>query len=297
MSDLDERQDHLVRLLAPRYQVPQSVGEPTGPVAQSLLTGIMHTAPAEAEASAVRRRPLFTWRRLAFGVPVAAALAAVALSVTAALPPSGPGGPTAAQAGALEIAQQDGYVVVKILDPVADPQRYRAELARHGLDIELTLAPAEPDQVGKIIFLEVGDSGAGPKLEVVEAPGRCAANGNCAVGLRVPANFPSYAHIVIGRTPRPGEQVTGDAPVLSQAEKDRLRALVGKTVAEARTALAALGMTIEYRVGGDSHAATADQVPGTWVVFDVAPLTMHSVALWSSPTGTPASPAPASIGQ
>jgi hypothetical protein len=40
--------------------------------------------------------------------------------------------------------------------------------------------------VGRVIFGELGDTGDGPTIKVIEAPGNCSANGNCSVGLRVP---------------------------------------------------------------------------------------------------------------
>jgi hypothetical protein len=94
------------------------------------------------------------------------------------------------------------------LDPAADPQRYREELAAHGLDIDLWLAAAGPESVGRVVFQEDDIRG----IEPVEAPGNCTANGNCGVGVRVPLSYRGHARIVFGRTPLPGEFVKATRP-------------------------------------------------------------------------------------
>ncbi|GAA2629646.1 hypothetical protein GCM10010399_71930 [Dactylosporangium fulvum] len=207
MTDTDDRQDHLIRLLVPTHHVPPSTQGPSGEAATALLEGILR-----AEAAPTRHGRQVSWfarhRRLAVAVPTVAAAAVLAFGVSAALPTgSGPVGPAPAQA--LQITEDGGYIVIRIKDPVADPRRYREELARHHLDIDLSLAPAAPDHVGRVIFAEVGDIGDGPDLEWIEAPGNCTANGNCSAGIKVPVTFTSYAKIVIGRTALPGEEIEG----------------------------------------------------------------------------------------
>ena len=268
MNDIDE----LVRRLAPRYELPAAAATPD----EELLHRIVGHQPA-------RRASWFSRRRLAFAVPAVAGLAAAVLAVVAFLPASGPVGPAPAQA--LSVAQRDGYLDIRIVDPVADPQRYRDELAKYGLNIELTLAPAAPDQVGRVIFSEYGDTGNGPSIVVIEAPGNCTANGDCSVGIRVPLDFRSYARIVIGRTPKPGEEIEGDAPVLTPQVQQQLHGLVGKRVSDARAQLTAMGWTADYRVGADDHRAEAGEVPGTWYVYQVAPLSGRVAVLWVSENG------------
>lgn len=46
-------------------------------------------------------------------------------------------------------------------------------------------------------------------------------------------------------------------------------------------------ITADYRVGADSHAAEAGQVPGEWYVYDVAPLAGGVIVLWVAETGAP----------
>ncbi|GAB3845970.1 hypothetical protein GCM10029963_25070 [Micromonospora andamanensis] len=219
-------------------------------------------------------------RRLAIAVPTVAAVAALAFGISAVLPGgSGSVGPAPAQADALQITKDDRYINIKIKDPIADPQRYRQELSKYNLNVELTLVPATPDHVGKVIFSEVGDSAGG--LEYIEAPGDCTANGNCSVGIKVPMTFTSYAKIVIGRTAKPGEHIEGGS-----AENDaQARELVGKTVADALKILASKDQAASYRVGWESIEVPAENVPTHWIVYDSAPLSNKVVALWVSVDG------------
>jgi hypothetical protein len=265
--------DRMIQLLSPDLDIPHTAADPTGPAADDLLRRVTST-PAPAH-----RRP---WGvRLAVGGSLVTGLAAAVVAASLWLPESSPTGPAPARAAALQIESGDGYLEIRIQDPAADPQRYREELAARGLDIEISLAAAEPGDVGRVIFQEDDIRG----IEPVEAPGNCTAQGNCGVGVRVPLSYRGHARIVFGRAPLPGESVEGDSPVLTPTQKGQLQALVGKRVSEARRQLRANGQTASYRVGPKSLEAPASQVPGTWIVFDTAPLTGDVVVIWASPDG------------
>ncbi|TDB75681.1 hypothetical protein [Micromonospora sp. KC723] len=300
MTDTDEQHDRLIRLLSPQFTIPPSASEPTGPAADELrrlIMGVPTVSPVTditkqdvqpVNGTNGRRRTWSLRRRLAFAGPALAGLGALAFVVSAVLPASSPVGPTPAQANTLQISQDGGHLDVRILDSVADPQRYKAELARHGLNIDLKLAPATADRTGRVIFMEESS----PGITTIEAPGDCAAGGNCSVGIRVPLNYKGQAVIVFGRTPKPGEAAEGDAPVLDEAQEAKLKALKGKRVSDVRQELTALGQTATYRVGFESRETAADQVPGSWYVYDTAPLANNVVVLWVSVDGK--EPAPGS---
>ncbi|MFG2044010.1 hypothetical protein [Dactylosporangium sp. NPDC048998] len=264
MHDVDEEQDGLIRLLAPTVHVR------TGPD-EAMLRAIMATNDRPARLRGRHRRGLIA-------VAAVAGLAAATFAVLAALPTSAPVGPPAANA--LSITEDAGYLVITIKDPAADPARYQAELRRRGLNITINLAPAQPEEVGKVVFSEVGDGG---ELTYIEDPGHCNANGNCAVGVRVPESFVSYARITFGRAPLPGEEIEAGTPSGGDAKTDALR---GKTVAEVRRITAAQGKTLLYRVGWRSLDAPAEQVPGSWKVYDAAYGTANSIIVWVSEDGT-----------
>ncbi|TDC84109.1 hypothetical protein E1193_06825 [Micromonospora sp. KC606] len=293
MTDTDEQHDRLIRLLSPQFSIPRSASEPTGPAAdelRQLIMGVPTVSPVTeltkqdvqpTKAAGGRHKTWSLRRRLAFAGPALAGLGALAFVVSAVLPESSPVGPTPAQANTLQISQEGAHLDVKILDSVADPQRYKAELARHGLNIDLKLAPATADRVGRIIFLEESS----PGITTIEAPGDCTAGGNCSVGVRVPLDYKGQAVIVFGRTPKTGETVEGDAPVLTEGQEAELKALEGKRVSDARRALTARGQTATYRVGFESREAAADQVPDSWYVYDTEPLANNVVVLWVSADG------------
>lgn len=264
--------EQMVKLMSPDLNIPHTAADPTGPAADDLLRRVMSVPPAP------RRRWI---PRLAIGGSLAAGLAAAVVVGAGWLPASSPGGPGPAQAAALQITAGDKYLEVRILDPDADPQRYREELAARGLDIDLSLAAAEAGSVGRVIFQEEDT----PGITLVEAPGNCTANGNCGVAVRVPLSYRGHARIVFGRTALPGESVEGDAPVLDPGQKSQLDSLVGKRVSEVRRQLARNGQTATYRVGPKSLEAPASEVPGTWIVFDVAPLAGDVVVIWASEDG------------
>lgn len=276
MTEPDYEQDRLIRLLAPVYHVPASAQRASGEAATALMEGIMQDFENTSATPVKRMSWILRHRRLAIAVPTVAAVAAVALAISAALPAgSGPIGP--APAHALQITKDDAYVSIKIKDTLADPERYRKELAKYNLNVELTLAPAAPEQVGRVIFTEEGDSG----LEYIEAPGDCTANGNCSVGIKIPVDFKSYAKIVIGRTPMPGEEIEGGSPEVKAQARD----LVGRTVADALEILASNGQTASYRVGWESIEAPADKVPTDWIVVDAIPMPNKVIALWVTADG------------
>jgi hypothetical protein len=294
MHDVDEQQDDLIRLLAPTVHLR------TGPD-ETLMYGIMATAERPARG---RVRP-----RWLIAVPIVAGLAAAVFAVLAALPSSSPvGGP--APVSALTITENAGYLVITIKDPAADPARYEAELKRRGLDIRINLVPARPENVGKVVFEEVGETG---KLTYIEDPGRCTSNGSCTVGVKVPLDFKSFARITFGRAPLPGEESKdgsgpagpsgsasgGDGEAGGPSGGDaKTDALLGKTVAEVRRTVAAQGKTLLYRFGGQGREVPADEVPDTWKVYDAAYGTGNSIIIWVSPDGVeptrPANPGPSS---
>src|SRR5688572_18414409 len=122
MTDTDEQQDRLIRLLSPDLHLPRSVSQPTGPVADELRQLIMATAESTANeqdtAPAVAGQPRKLWSsrwRLVFAAPIVAGLAAVAFLVSAVLPDSSPVGPAPAQADALRFAESNGYFDITIV--------------------------------------------------------------------------------------------------------------------------------------------------------------------------------------
>ncbi|WP_030456234.1 hypothetical protein [Herbidospora cretacea] len=88
-----------------------------------------------------RRKPLIL-------ITLTAVLAVVLPIVT--LP--SPGAPfILGPAKAVAFADQGDYIDIRIVDPDADPRRYREDFAAHGLRVNLIMEPASPSLVGKVI--------------------------------------------------------------------------------------------------------------------------------------------------
>ena len=274
----DHRIDQLVRELSPDV-APRGADEPTSSTARELRSAIMsepRTAPATGHgptrrlaATEGRRRV----RRMALvGAPVAAGIAAAAI----VLSPSSPTGPRPAEAHALEISTEGDLVVARVSDPEADPARYAAEFAEHGLDVDLRLVPASPSAVGTVVHLDADADVTGSDdrpLEVIEAPGECTSpgGGDCPVGIRIPKDYENRVEIAFGRAAEPGEayEATGGATAPGEA-LDGLD-LTGMRVAEAVAVLEERGQeATQFRAFSPDSPETltpsADEVPGDWYV-------------------------------
>ncbi|GGO62662.1 hypothetical protein [Nonomuraea cavernae] len=209
--------------------------------------------------------PRSWWRRrLLVGLPLAAAMAAAVVAVS-----SGWVGPQRAEAAALSFQREGGYLIVRVQDPVADPERYQEEFRQQGMDIDLELAPTSPDRAGSVLFMEDGDDPAG-RIETIEGPcGELA----CGVAVKVPVGYRAHASIVFGRAARPGEMYEtgqGDEPGAGIG----LPGIDKYTVAEAVAILRARNVPIEYRysfLGSDRpypNGVPADKVDPGWYVHD-----------------------------
>ncbi|TDQ53612.1 hypothetical protein [Actinorugispora endophytica] len=283
----DEGIDRVVGRLAPRVEAPFA-HDPAGPAARELRSMIIRQSKETTMAGNPLRR-----RSLLIGIPVAAGLAGAAVVGTALVSPSSPAGPPAAEADVLAISEDGGYLDVTVNDPVADPVEYAHQFEEYGLDVDLSLVPASPTLVGRIVM-----SDAGGGIEVIEAPGECAATlGGCAIGVRIPLDHPDPVRLVFGRAPAEGEEYRSSGLVTDPGEILEDADLAGMRVSEARDALAERGMRASdyrYQVDfltsdgtpsgvGASRVVAGDEVPGDWYVHDVVGTSDDSVLLFVGP--------------
>jgi hypothetical protein len=233
--------------------------------------------------------------RLLIGVPVAAALAVTGLIVTSLGTPGQhlgpvPLGPPKAQAAVLSFTRDGGYIKVLVRNPLADPKRYRAEFARHHLDISLTLVPASPSVVGTLVEESVSSGTVGDELKAITARGRCVTGGGgnlCPVGVLVPDDFRGSASLVFGRAARPGEQYESTAQADGPGEAMYGLHYQGKTVAAVLAMLARRGVTVpQWRVqrAGQCYVDSRRTVPGNWLVYGAVPWAPRQVLLWAAKT-------------
>jgi hypothetical protein len=260
---------------------------PSTPGAGALLTAI--TAEKRAPVAAQRR----SRRRWAVILPVAAVATAAAVVAIATDTGPSPAHHAGVQLAALSFSTEAKYLVVKVMDPFADPARYRKEFAAHGLNVDLKMVPASPSIVGTFVGGAIDD-----RIKVITAKGRCDTGGgrSCPVEVKIPVNYTGHAMLAFGRPARTGENYNTTAPVTAPGEMLHGVDLTHRTVTQLRALLAKRHITIaEYHWEDDPNAKhdafggvqvrtlRADQVPGSWHIVDVAPLSENSVIVTVDP--------------
>ncbi|HEY1639781.1 MAG TPA: hypothetical protein VGG35_03770 [Streptosporangiaceae bacterium] len=244
-----------------------------------------------------------TRRRWLVAVPAAAAVAAAALVVTMISQPgpSAPAGQAGHRAGSvpaghgpapvrahvLSFVRHGHYIDVIVRDPVADPAQYRAEFARHHLNISLKLLPVSPSIVGTVVYFGGTHTNA---ITPITATGAChvASGGDqCPVGLRVPVSFRGQADLVFGRAARPREQYESTASAFAPGEAMHGLDIHGKTVAQVEAMLRQRHVTaVRFNVERHGVARNQSQAPGRWYVYDAVPWASRQVLLFVGPTRT-----------
>ncbi|RKS04595.1 hypothetical protein DFP74_0155 [Nocardiopsis sp. Huas11] len=261
----DDRIDEVVGRLRPEVEASSRL-DPAAPAARELRSMIIAQSQENTQMSLKPRT-----RRLLIAAPVTAAVAVGAVAATVLLTPAGPDGdgsplaPPAAQAAVLEMSVTDGVVVAEVLDPTADAERYAAEFAEHGLNVDMRFVPASPTAVGTLVYLDSDASGEAAEereIEILEAPEQCAPGGGgaCPVGVSIPEGYAAPVEIVFGREAEPGEPY--DSSNAATAEGEALEGLdaAGMTMGELRAALAERDQEIaEYRQ--DVPAQAGDDQP------------------------------------
>ncbi|MEU1734177.1 hypothetical protein [Streptosporangium sp. NPDC020145] len=228
----------------------------------------------EIVATQVKARRRVRWPVL---IPVAAVLAAAAVTGVAFMPTDAPSGITPAAALAFQRSGDDWIVTVKNL--YASPERFASEFRARGFDIRLSIAPGSPSTVGHVTGGEVTEGTTRIEEESVEceSPG-----GRCAVSFRIPAEFQGSAQIWLARPARPGERYESAGDVDATGELLHCVPFRGMTVDEVRGVLAERDGSIEeFRVGKRSERA--QQVPGNWFVKDAVPTAPGRVLVWAQP--------------
>ena len=249
---------------------------------------ITSTPAAGAPGGARRRRSHSRARtRLVVGIPVAAALAVGGLIVTSLGGPGqrvGPvnvGAPPPAQAAVMTVTRHGGYLDVIVKNPLADARKFRAEFAKYGLNISLTLVPASPSLVGTLVY-----SDGSAAIKPITAVGKCYTGGGgaaCPVGVRVPLNFRGHADLTFGRAARPGERY--ETTAAANAPGELLHGLIyaGQTVRAVLAMLAARHVAVpHYLVSLNCENVGRATAPGDWYVTDADPFAPGAVQLWVS---------------
>jgi len=269
-----------------------------GPAYAASSPGLAGSARPAASPAGARSRARRAWL---LGVPLAAGIAAAAVIVALAVHPasrapsgqagrqlpSAPAGNGQVQAHVLSFVRHGRYIDVIVRDPSADPAQYRAEFARHHLNITLKLVPASPSIVGTVVYF--GGTHAN-SITPITAVGAChvASGGDrCPVGVRVPVHFRGQADLVFGRAARPGEQYESTASAFAPGEAMHGLNIHGKTVAQVEAMLSRRHVTAaRFNVERKGIARNLRRAPGQWYVYDAVPWAPRQVLLFVGPSRT-----------
>ncbi|HYK31324.1 MAG TPA: hypothetical protein VEV63_05150 [Streptosporangiaceae bacterium] len=232
------------------------------------------------------RAPSMT-RRLAIGLPAAAAAVAAALVITSPGQPGhhlGPAPGHSTKAELLSFTRHGRYIEVIVRDPLADEKKYNAEFRAHGLHITLSLVAASPSLVGTLVYFD-GSSAIRP----ITAIGKCWTGGGgsrCPVGLRVPIHYHGTASFVFGRAARPGERYETTAPATMRGEALYGLHVVGRRVAAVLAMLRHRHVAVgEYNFQERGKGGVlAHRVPLNWFVYEADPWAPGQVMLFVGKT-------------
>lgn len=257
---------------------------------QITATSVMTDSRSASPRGRTRRKRMTL---IAIATPVLAAAATAVILAAAGQPaPVKPGHPSQSASGGtaqltavLSFTTSGGYITVKVVDPLADPSRYRAEFAEHHLKISLELVPVSPSLVGTLVYFSEPPAGG---ITPITAKGACLTGGGgsaCPVAVRISAGFRGQAQIVFGRAARPGEHYESSAPATAPREVLHGMTVQGMTVARVLAMLRPRGVTVPvYHYNDHGFGKLLRRVPGNWYVYDADPWAPQQVMLFVGPT-------------
>lgn len=190
------------------------------------------------------------------------------------------------QPQALSFTDTGNSIVVRVVDPNADPKRYNAEFKAMGLKVTVHAVPVSAPWVGKFVGYSLPDYKK-ENLKVLVPGEKCsgtlnASDPGCQEGVEVPKNLQSWAEIQFGRAAKKGElyhhfssNIDDPGEVLAGV---RFR---GLTVAQVKPVLAAHGLTIEsyHAAGTRPETGPIDTPPDSWYVHDATSYVAGEVQL------------------
>jgi hypothetical protein len=193
------------------------------------------------------------------------------------------------QPQALSFTDTGNSVIVRVVDPNADPARYNAEFKAMDLKVNVQAVPVSPPWVGKFAGYSVPDERS--KLRLLEPGEKCngtlnAADPGCQEGVEVPKNLEGWAEIDFGRAAEPGEMYRHS----SSSAGDPGEPMAGlrfknRPVAEVLPQLEARGLkVVGYNSGPGPNLQGHDSVPGSWYVHDATPFAPGEVVFFVGET-------------
>ncbi|GAA0852426.1 AzlD domain-containing protein [Streptosporangium amethystogenes subsp. fukuiense] len=259
-----------------------------------VLSATLQSVIADTAREPRKTKPRWSWQRWLTLIPVTALLVGAAVIMPIIMHPNEIGPMTLGPAKALAFTRNGDYIDVRIVDPDADPERYRQDFAAHGLNVELKTEPASPSLVGAMISVsspqrtvvfhsdgfEIKDGNRSPRIKKIE--GTDCGKIWCLAGVSIPVGLRSPFEVTFGRAARLGEryEITGDPTARGEILEGMK--LANKTVGEVRIMLQRRHATVSHyykappepspRDGSGldvtEHPLQAEDVPDTWYVHE-----------------------------
>lgn len=199
--------------------------------------------------------------------------------------------PDQSQPQALSFTERGDKLIVRVVDPNADPKRYNAEFKKMGLNIKVDAVPVSPPFVGQMISFSGRNQKDMDQLHRLEPGEQCngtltAADPGCQDGLELPRDYDGQTVIQFGRAAKPGElyrhtssNATDKGEVLAGL------ALENKTVAQVLPLILARGVQkVTYLTGDGPQFDSKDSVPGEWYVHGAGTYKPGEVSLYVGPS-------------
>lgn len=196
--------------------------------------------------------------------------------------------PNQDQPQALSFTERGDKLVVRVVDPKADPERYNAEFKEMGLDVTVKAVPVSAPWVGRMISFSGRNEQDMKQLRMLEPGEQCngtltAADPGCQEGLELPKNYDGTSDVQFGRAAKPGELYVHT----SSSATDKGEVLAGltvknKTVDQVLPLVRARGVSnVEYRLdNGPTYPEPAQTPPGNWYVHSAQTFKEGEVTLY-----------------
>jgi hypothetical protein len=183
--------DAAVRGLAPARTEDRITDDAWSQVAENVTSEHAPAVSLEAPLRPVRRPRLLL---------VAAASLLIA-GVVAATVVNRPGQD---QPQALSFTEQGDKLIIRVIDPTADPKRYNADFKAMGLNITVRMVPVSPPSVGAMISYSARNEHDMDQLRWLDPGEKCpgtltAADPGCQDGLELPRNYDGRTVVDFGR--------------------------------------------------------------------------------------------------
>ncbi|WBQ05933.1 hypothetical protein [Kribbella sp. CA-293567] len=200
-------------------------------------------------------------------------------------------GPAQNQPQALSFTELGDKLIVRVVDPSADPKRYNAEFKKMGLNVKVEAIPVSPPSVGRMIGFNAGNERQLDQLRILAPGEKCngtmnASDPGCQDGLEVPKNYRGNTEIQFGRPAEPGEMYSQRSS--SATEKGESLAglrIKNKTVGEVLPLIGSRGVQVEaYYASSDARKLDDIGKPDDgWYVHGAEPYSPGKVVLSVGP--------------